>query len=200
MVTYSESPKTLEEIQATIQKHLGDPGRKKPNYTIDRPSKSSNRLCFVSYATGGLRYEIGPDLLQIVAKSWRLHLNLEPFTVKTEFAKDRFCLWIESSLMTAHRYFSTALRELTSQSIQHSIPGFCAPSEGSKTISLPTLIRRSHRCADGLPGGGRGAELVCGDDAIDRGGSPHRREISGLKRKQQMLGGGGRSTYLRAGF
>lgn len=114
MVTFSENPKTLDEIQATIQKHLGSPGRKKPSYTIDRPSRTSNRLCFVSYATGDLRYEIEPNLLQIVAKSWRLHLNLEPFTVRTEFAKNKFCVFFETHPDADHRHFSSVLRELTS--------------------------------------------------------------------------------------
>jgi hypothetical protein len=113
MVTFSEHPKTLDEIQATIQKHLGDPGRKKPSYTIDRPSKTSNRLCFVSHATNDVRYEIEPDQLQIVAKSWRLLLNLDSFLVKTEFAKDKFCLWIESHPDADHRHFTSVLRELT---------------------------------------------------------------------------------------
>jgi hypothetical protein len=113
MVTFSENPKTLDEIQATIQKHLGDPGRKRPSYTIDRPSKSPNRLCFVSAATNDVRYEVEPDQFQIVAKSWRLLLNLEPFLVKTEFAKDRFCLVIETHPGADHRHFNSALRELT---------------------------------------------------------------------------------------
>lgn len=113
MVTFSEHPKTLDEIQATIQKHLGNPGRKKSSYSIDRPSKTSNRLCFVSYATSDVRYEVEPDQLQIVAKSWRLLLNLESFFVKTEFAKDKFCLWIESPPETSHRYFNSVLRDLT---------------------------------------------------------------------------------------
>src|SRR5215469_13180458 len=113
MVTYSSHPKTLDEIQATIQEHLGEPGRKKPGYTIDRPSDASNRLCFMSYATKDLRYEVRPDLFQIVAKSWRLHLNLELFSVSTEFANDRFCLWIESHPETTHRHFSSLLHDLT---------------------------------------------------------------------------------------
>lgn len=113
MVTFSEHPKTLDEIQASIRKHLGDPGAKKPSYSFDRPSKTSNRLCFVSHATSDVRYEIEPDLLQIVAKSWRLHLNLESFFVRTEFAKDKFCLWIESHPDADHRHFTTVLRELT---------------------------------------------------------------------------------------
>src|SRR5258708_19445217 len=113
MVTYSESPKTLDEIQATIQKHLGDPGGEKPSYTIGRASKGSNRLRFVSYASGDFRYEIEPDLLQIVAKSWRLHLNLEPFTLRTEFAKDKFCLFIETHPDAYHRHFSSLLPQFT---------------------------------------------------------------------------------------
>lgn len=113
MVTFSEHPKTLDEIQASIQRHLGDPGRKRPSYTIDRSSKTSNRLCFVSYAKNDVRYEVEPDQFQIVAKSWRLHLNLESFLVKTEFAKDKFCLWIESHPDMDHRHFTTVLRELT---------------------------------------------------------------------------------------
>ena len=113
MVTFSEHPKTLDEIQAAIRKHLGDPGSKKPSYTFDCPSKTSNRLCFVSYATSAVRYEIEPNLLQIVAKSWRLHLNLESFFVKTEFAKDKFCLCIESHPDADNRHFTALLRDLT---------------------------------------------------------------------------------------
>ena len=70
MVTYSESPKTLEEIQATIQKHLGDPGRKKPTIrsTVLRRDRiacvlshmqavvsamRSSRTCFRSWQSPG---------------------------------------------------------------------------------------------------------------------------------------------------
>lgn len=135
MVTFSEHPKTLDEVQATIQKHLGDPGQKKPNYTIDRPSKTSNRLCF--HATNDVRYEIEPDLLQIVAKSWRLLLNLDLFLVKTEFAKDRFCLGLRVIRMrvtgTSVPYYVNSRRP----SIPRSIPGFCARSGNWKAIFLP---------------------------------------------------------------
>lgn len=120
MLTYSEQPKTLDEIRASIQKHLGNPGGKKPTYAFELPSNTSNRLCFVSFATNDLRYEMRQDLLQIIAKSWRLHLNLEPFSVRTEFAKDKFCLWIESHPDARHRHFSSVLRELTAT--KH--PGF----------------------------------------------------------------------------
>jgi len=187
MVTYSENPKTLEEIQATIQKHLGDPGRKKPSYTIDRASKGSNRLCFVSYASRDLRYEIEPDLLQIVAKSWRLHLNLEPFTVKTEFAKDKLCLWIESQPEMSHRYFSTVLRDLTStkhpafysrvlrafRRLENDLP--------SALIDEATAAPTDYLVAvEALSSSPETTQLIAEDPFIAA-------KFRGLKRKQQML-------------
>jgi hypothetical protein len=187
MVTYSESPKTLEEIQATIQKHLGNPGGKKPSYTIDRPSKGSNRLCFVSHATGDLRYVIEPDLLQIVAKSWRLHLNLEPFTVKTDFAKDKFCLWIESQPEMSHRYFSTVLRDLTStkhpafysrvlrafRRLENDLP--------SALIDEATAAPTDYLVAvEALSSSPETTQLIAEDPFIAA-------KFRGLKRKQQML-------------
>lgn len=187
MVTYSESPRTLEEIQATIQRHLGVPGRKKPSYTIDRPSKGSNRLCFVSYATGDLRYEIEPDLLQIVAKSWRLHLNLEPFTVKTEFAKDKFCLFIETHPDADHRHFSSVLRELTStkhptfysrvlrafRRLENDLP--------STLIDEATAAPTDYLVAvEALSSAPETTQLIAEDPLIAA-------RFRGLKRKQQML-------------
>ena len=140
MLTYSEQPKTLDEIRSSIQKHLGEPGGKRPTYSFERLSNGSNRLCFVSYATSDLRYEMRQDLLQIVAKSWRLDLNLEPFSVKTEFAKDKFCLWIESHPDATHRHFSAALRELT----HHQAPGILCPD----SARLPAAGKRSSGHAD----------------------------------------------------
>jgi len=113
MLTYIEHPETLDQVQVTLEKKLGDPNKsKKPSYLIDRPSSSSNRLCFISYAQSDFRCEVKHDLVQIIAKTWRLNLNLDKFDVSTEFAKDRFCVWIKSNPESTHRYFSSALREL----------------------------------------------------------------------------------------
>ena len=187
MVTFSEHPRTLDEIQASIQKHLGDPGGKKPSYTIDRPSKTSNRLCFVSYATNDVRYEIEPDLLQIVAKSWRLLLNLEPFLVKTEFAKDRFCLWIESHPETSHRYFSSVLHDLTST--RH--PAFYSRvlrAFRQLEIDLPSTLIDEATAAptdylvavEALSSAPGTAQLIAEDPFVAA-------KFRGLRRKQQML-------------
>lgn len=187
MVTFSENPKTLDEIQATIQKHLGDPGRKKPSYTIDRPSKTSNRLCFVSSARNDVRYEVEPDLLRIVAKSWRLLLNLESFFVKTEFAKDKFCLWIESQPETSHRYFSSVLRDVTTtehpafysrvlrafRQLENDLPSTLI----DEATAAPTDYLVAVEALSSAPGT---AHLIAEDAFIAA-------KFRGLKRKQQML-------------
>ena len=187
MVTFSEHPKTLDEIQASIRKHLGDPGAKKPSYSFDRPSKTSNRLCFVSHATSDVRYEIEPDLLQIVAKSWRLHLNLESFFVRTEFAHDKFCLWIESHPDADHRHFTTVLRELTTtkhpafysrvlrafRRLENDLP--------STLIDDATAAPSDYLVAvEALTSASETTQLIVEDPFIAA-------KFRGLKRKQQML-------------
>jgi hypothetical protein len=177
----------LDEIQASIRKHLGDPGAKKPSYSFDRPSKTSNRLCFVSHATSDVRYEIEPDLLQIVAKSWRLHLNLESFFVRTEFAKDKFCLWIESHPDADHRHFITVLRELTTtkhpafysrvlrafRRLENDLP--------STLIDDATAAPSDYLVAvEALTSASETTQLIVEDPFIAA-------KFRGLKRKQQML-------------
>jgi hypothetical protein len=187
MVTFTEDPKTLDEVQASIQKHLGDLGRKKPSYTIDRPSNTSNRLCFVSYATNDVSYEMQSDVLQIVAKSWRLHLNLELFLVKTEFAKDKICLWIESHPESTHRYFSSVLRELATT--KH--PGFYSRvlrafrrlenDLPSALIDEATAAPTDYLVAvEALSSAPETAQLVAEDPLVAA-------KFRGLKRKQSML-------------
>jgi len=115
MIVYSEHPDTLDQIQLSLLNKLGDPAKaKKPSYSLNRPTSSSNRLCFVSYASSAIRCEVRQQLVQIIAKTWRLNLNLEKFLLTTEFGDDKFCLWIESSPESTHRYFNFALRELAS--------------------------------------------------------------------------------------
>ena len=187
MVTFSEHPKTLDEIQSSIRKHLGDPGAKKPSYSFDRPSKTSNRLCFMSHATSDVRYEIEPDLLQIVAKSGRLHLNLESFLVRTEFAKDKFCLWIESHPDADHRHFTTVLRELTTtkhpafysrvlrafRRLENDLP--------STLIDDATAAPSDYLVAvEALTSASETTQLIVEDPFIAA-------KLRGLKRKQQML-------------
>lgn len=187
MVTYSSHPKTLDEIQATIQKHLGDPGRKKPSYTFDRPSGSANRLRFVSHATNDLRYEVRPDLLQIVAKSWRLNLNLEFFVVSTELAKDKFCLWIETHPDTDHRYFSSMLRDLITtkhpafysrvlrafRRLESDLPATAI----DEATAAPTDYMVAVEALSSAPGA---TELIAEDPLLAA-------KFRGLRRKQQML-------------
>jgi hypothetical protein len=187
MLTYSEQPKTLDEIRASIQKHLGDPGGKKPIYAFELPADTSKGLCFVSYATNGLRYEMLQDRLQIVAKSWRLHLNLEPFSVRAEFAKDKFCLWVESHPDAGQRHFSSVLRELATT--KH--PGFYARilrAYQRLENDLPaTLIDEATAAptdylvaVEALSAAPEITQLIADDPFIAA-------KFRGLKRKRQML-------------
>jgi hypothetical protein len=187
MVTFSEDPKTLDEIQATIQKHLGDPGRKKSSYTIDRSSKTSNRLCFVSYATSDVRYEFEPDLLQIVAKSWRLHLNLTPFLVKTEFAKDKFCLWIESNPETTHRYFSSVLRTLATTKHPAFYSRVLRAFRQLESDLSPTLIDEATAAPTDYMVAVEALSSAPGTTQLDAEDPFIAAKFRGLKRKQQML-------------
>ncbi|HLH36237.1 MAG TPA: hypothetical protein VKX41_16310 [Alloacidobacterium sp.] len=187
MVTYSSHPKTLDEVQAALQKHLGDPGRKKPSYTIDRPSPNANRLCLVSHAMNDLRYEVRPDLLQIVAKSWRLHLYLDPFLVSSEFAKDKFCLFIETHPDADHRHFSSVLRELTTtkhpafysrvlrafRRLENNLPATLI----DEATAAPTDYLVAVEALSSAP---ETTELIAEDPFVAA-------KFRGLKRKQQML-------------
>jgi hypothetical protein len=127
------------------------------------------------------------DLLLIVAKSWRLHLNLEPFSVRTEFAKDKFSLWIESHPEATQRHFSAALRDLTTT--KH--PGFYA-----------RILRAYQRLESDLPDNlideatAAPTDYLVAVEALSA--APEIAQLSaddpfvaarfrGLKRKQQML-------------
>jgi hypothetical protein len=187
VVTYSSHPRTLDEIQATIHKYLGEPNRKKPSYTLDRPSDASNRLCFTSHATKDFRYEVRPDVLQVVTKSWRLHLYLEFFHVSTEFANDKFCLWIESQPETTHRYFSSLLHDLATtkhpafysrvlrafRRVENDLP--------ANLIDEATAAPTDYLVAvEALSSAPEAADLVTVDPFAAA-------KFRGLKRKQQML-------------
>jgi hypothetical protein len=141
----------------------------------------------VSYATNDIRYEVEPDLFQIVAKSWRLHLNLEPFLVKTEFAKDKFCLWIESNPEASHRYFSSVLRDLTTtkhpafysrvlrafRQLENDLPAALI----DEATAAPTDYLVAVEALSSAP---ETTQLVAEDPFIAA-------KFRGLKRKQQML-------------
>lgn len=187
MDMFSEHPKTLDEIQAAIEKHLGELGRKKPSYSIGRPSKSANLLCFISYATKDVRYEVEPDLFRIVAKPWRLLLNLELFFMRAEFDKDRFCLWIESHRETPHRYFNSVLRDITTtkhpafysrvlrafRQLESDLP----PTRIDEATAAPTDYLVAIEALSSAP---ETTQLIAEDPFTAA-------KFRGLKRKQQML-------------
>ena len=188
MLTYVENPETLDQVQVTLERKLGDPLKgKKPSYLIDRPSSSSNRLCFISYSQSDFRCEVSQDLIQIIAKTWRLNLNLEKFDVSTEFANDRFCIWIKSNPESTHRYFTSALRELAGtkhpafysrilrafKKLESDLP--------SALIDEATAAPTDYLVAlEALSSAAENSQLIADDPFIAA-------KFRGLKRKRQML-------------
>ena len=192
MLTYVEHPKTLDQVQISLEKKLGDPLKnKKPSYFIERPSSSSNRLCFISYAQSDFRCEVKQDLVQIIAKTWRLNLNLEKFDVSTEFAKDRFCVWIKSNPESTHQYFSSALRELaaTKHPVFYSriLRAFkkLESDLSSALIDEATAAPTDYLVAlEALSSAAESSQLMADDPFLAA-------KFRGLKRKKQMLETGG---------
>jgi hypothetical protein len=113
MLKFLAQPETLDQVQSTLEDKLGEALKsKKPSFTIDRPSKTSNRLCFISHSQGDFRCEVNRAMLLIAAKNWSLNMDLEGFDISTEFAKNQFCIWIAKSPESSNRYFTSILRDL----------------------------------------------------------------------------------------
>lgn len=188
MLTYIEHPETLDQVQITLEKKLGDLLKsKKPLYSIDRPSSSTNRLCFISYAQNDFRCEVKQDLVQIIAKTWQLNLNLDKFELSTEFAKDRFCVWIKSNPESTHRYFSSALRDLAvtkHPAFYSRILRAFKRLEGdlsSDLIDEATAAPTDYLVAlEALSSAVESSQLIADDPFIAA-------KFRGLKRKKQML-------------
>jgi hypothetical protein len=110
MITFTENPQTLDQVQLALERQLGNALKsKKPAFSIDRPS---NSLRLTSHGAVDFFCAVGQTMLLIQAKSWKLNLNLEKFQLKTEYSKDQFSVWIQSDPEATHRYFDSALRQI----------------------------------------------------------------------------------------
>jgi len=188
MVTYSESPQTLDQVQVTLEQKLGDALKsKKPSFSIDRPSKSSNSLRLVSHGAMDFCCEVGKTMLLIQAKSWKLNLNLEKFHLKTEYSNDQFSVWIQSDPEATHRYFDMVIRQLAET--RH--PAFYSRIlraflrlEDDLSASLIDEVMAAPTdflvALEALTSSAESAQLVAEDPFIAA-------KFRGLKRKKEML-------------
>src|SRR5216683_1575209 len=83
MLTVSEHPETLDQIQQTIQKWLGHSDEHEAPYTFSRGSGSSDLLCFISHNRSDLILKTAQQWVFFEMKETCLKLNLDKFLVST---------------------------------------------------------------------------------------------------------------------
>jgi hypothetical protein len=112
MLTVSEHPETLDQIQETIQKWLGHFGEHQASFSFSRGSGPADLLCFISHDWSDLRLKTAQQWVLFEMKETRLKLNLDKFLFSTVVEGDKFCLNIELDPEPEDRFLSWALREI----------------------------------------------------------------------------------------
>ena len=112
MLTVSEHPETLEEVQQTIQKWLGHSRHKKAPFTFSRGPRSSDLVCFISHHSGDLKLVTADQWVFFEMKDTCLKLNLDRFLVRTAIEGEKVCLNIEAVPEPDDRFLQWALREI----------------------------------------------------------------------------------------
>ena len=112
VLTVSEHPKTLEQVQQTIQKWFGQSQHQRIPFTFARGLKSSDLLlCFISY-NRSLKLKTGEQWILFERKNASLKLNLDRFFVSTAIQGGKICLNIEPAPQPEHRFLLSTLREI----------------------------------------------------------------------------------------
>jgi hypothetical protein len=112
MLTVSEHPETLEEVQQTIQKWLGHSRHHNIPFTFSRGPSSSGLVCFISHNLGDLKLKTAERWVFFEMKNTCLKLNLDRFLVRTAIEGKKVCLNIEAAPEPEHRFLQWALREI----------------------------------------------------------------------------------------
>jgi hypothetical protein len=187
MLTVSEHPETLDQIQETIQKWLGDLGEDETPFTFSRGSESSDLVCFISPNRGDLKLTIAEQWVLFELKQTYLKLNLDKFRISTALEGDKFCLNIEPNPEPEHRFLSWALREIAETkhpafqsrilrafiNLEENLPGTTI----EQATGAPTDFLVALEALSSAPGT---SQLIADDPLLAA-------KIRGLKRKKQML-------------
>ena len=187
MLTVSEHPETLDQIQQTIQKWLGHSGKRKAPFSFSRGSGESDLLCFISHNWSDLKLKTAQQWVFFEMKETCLKLNLDKFLVSTAIQGEMFCLNIEPDPEPEHRFLSWALREIADTkhpafqsrilrafiNLEEDLPSTTIEqATGAATdflVALEALVS--------VPGS---SQLIADDPLLAA-------KIRGLKRKKQML-------------
>jgi hypothetical protein len=187
MLTVSEHPKTLDQIQEMIQKWLGNFGAHERPFTFSRGAESFIFLCFISHNRTDLKLKTAEHWILFEMKDTRLKLNLAKFHVSTEVEGDKFCLNIEPDPEPEHRFLSWALRGIAETkhpafqsrilrafiNLERSLPGTTI----EQATGAPTDFLVALEALSSAPGT---SQLMADDPLLAA-------KIRGVKRKKQML-------------
>ncbi|MBZ5522174.1 MAG: hypothetical protein LAP21_08025 [Acidobacteriia bacterium] len=187
MLTVSEHPETLDQIQETIQKWFGHSGEHEAPFTFSRGAGKSALLCFISYNRRDLKLKTALQWISLEMKEACLQLYLDKFVVSTAIEGDQFCLNIEPDPEPEHRFLSSALREIAETKhpafqsrilrafidLEENLPGTTI----EQATGAPTDFQVALEALSSAPGT---SQLIADDPLLAA-------KIRGLKRKRQML-------------
>jgi hypothetical protein len=187
MLTVSEHPETLEQVQQSIQKWLGKLDEPEAPFTFSRGSGRTDFLCFISHNWSDLKLKTDQRWVWFELKNVRLTLNLDRFLVSTSLEGEKFSLNIERDPEPDHRFLSWALREIAETkhpAFQTRIlRAFIDLEENlpSTTIEQATGAPTDFLVAlEALSSAPETSQLIADDPLLAA-------KIRGLKRKKQML-------------
>jgi len=187
MLTVSEHPKTLDQIQESIQKWLGNFDVQETPFTFSRGPESCDVLCFISYSHSDLKLKTAEHWIVFEMKETCLKLNLDRFLVSAAVEGNEFWLNIEPDTEPEHRFLSRALREIAETkhpafqsrilrafiNLEESLP----VTTIEQATGAPTDFLVALEALTSAPGT---SQLMADDPLLAA-------KIRGLKRKQQML-------------
>jgi hypothetical protein len=187
VLTVTEHPETLDQIEETIQKWLKQSGKREAPFTFSRRSGASDLLCFLSHSRSDLKLKTAHQWVFFELKKTCLKLNLDRFLVSTSVEGDKFWLNIEPDPQPEHRFLSWALREIAETkhpafqsrilrafiNLEESLPG----STIEQATGAPTDFLVALEALSSAPGT---SQLIADDPLLAA-------KIRGLKRKKQML-------------
>ncbi len=188
MLNVLEHPKTLDQVQHSIQKWFGEPTKNKDiPVSFSRTSKSSNRLCVMSRTWRDLRLETTSNCVHFRQKHRQLTLNLDLFLISTEWEGEKFCLNIETNPEPEHRFLNSALREMADTKYpafqSRVLRAFINLAEDlpNTTIDEATAAPTDYLVAlEALSSAPWASQLIADDPFVAA-------KLRGLKRKKQML-------------
>jgi hypothetical protein len=123
MYTYSATPNTIEEVEATIENWFGARYKEaKSPYTLSRKSDEPGLNVFISHSPHhDLKVEMFGRVLLFQVKHTRLNLNLERFQVCSAYEGKILSVSIKTDPQLEHRLLDSVLKEFN----KTKYPAFC---------------------------------------------------------------------------